>query len=89
MLAVVLRVPAALPVLLDPTDPVEPIQPQGISPEPPLAVRLFRADRARVRETRALEYTRSEAIWKPPSASIWSFPRQTKQHVHVPRVNCA
>jgi hypothetical protein len=31
MLAVVLRGPAALPVLLDPTDPVEPIQPRGVA----------------------------------------------------------
>jgi hypothetical protein len=46
MRAVVLRGPAALPVLLDPTDPVEPIQPQGISRGSHHAVRFSGADRA-------------------------------------------
>jgi hypothetical protein len=40
MLAVVLRVPAALPVLLDPTDPVEPIQPREICRGPRITARF-------------------------------------------------
>lgn len=40
MRVVVLRGPTALPVLLDPTDPVEPIQPHGIDRRPGIAPRL-------------------------------------------------
>ncbi len=42
MRAVVLRGPAALPVLLDPTDPVEPIQPHGIGAGPHLVGAVVR-----------------------------------------------
>ncbi len=65
MRAVVLRGPAALPVLLDPTDPVEPIQPHGIDRGPRRVAWLSGADRAWARKPTLLIIPASHAIGNP------------------------
>ena len=79
MRAVVLRGPAALPVLLDPADLVEPIQPHEIAGGRILRHAYPPADRVRD-ETRAAKYTPFQNACKARSrADMDDLPRPTSE----------